>query len=78
MHYIETKYGFEYGAVRVERLFSDEKKEWVTLAVETKKTKLQIYVTKTGKVRIHGDNRIEWKPTKKQHNTQQNTQEQEW
>jgi hypothetical protein len=55
MHYKETRYGFEYGAAKVERIFSDEKKGCVILGIETPKHKhgLQIYVTKTGKVRIH-------------------------
>jgi hypothetical protein len=57
MHYKETQYGFEYGAAKVERIFSDEKKGCVTLGIKTPKHKhgLQIYVTKTGKVRIHSD-----------------------
>ena len=57
MHYKETQYGFEYGAAKVERIFSDEKKGFVTLGIKTPKHKhgLQIYVTKTGKVRIHSD-----------------------
>jgi hypothetical protein len=55
MHYKETKYGFEYGAAKVERIFSDDKAGWVALEIKTPKHKhgLQIYVTKTGKVRIH-------------------------
>jgi len=57
MHYKETQYGFEYGAAKVERIFSDEKKGCVTLGIKTPKHKhgLQIYVTKTGKVRIHSE-----------------------
>ena len=57
MHYKETRYGFEYGAAKVNRVFSDEKKGWVVLGIETPKHKhgLQIYVTKTGKVRIHSE-----------------------
>jgi hypothetical protein len=55
MHYRETKHGFEWGAAKVERYFSSDKIGWVTLRIETPKHKrgLQIYVTKTGKVRIH-------------------------
>jgi len=64
MHYQETKYGFDYGAAKVTRIFSDEMKGWITLGLETPKyaghDALQIYVTKTGKVRIH-DSRGEWK-----------------
>jgi hypothetical protein len=65
LHYAETKYGFDYGAAKVTRLFSDDKKGWVTLGLETPKHEgtrhIQIYVTKTGKVRIH-DSRGEWTP----------------
>lgn len=60
IHYKETTYGFEYGAAKVQRIFSDEKKGWVTLGITTLKADLQIYVTRTGKVRIH-DNTGEWK-----------------
>lgn len=61
-HFKETKYGFEWGAASVERCFSDKKKGWVTLVLRTKKNPngIQIYVTKTGKVRIHGDDGKEW------------------
>ena len=70
MHYAETKYGFDWGAAKVTRCFSDAKKRSVTLLLETPKYKesksLQIYVTKSGKVRIH-DARGEWKaPNAKQ------------
>jgi len=64
-HYKETEYGFEYGSAKVERLFSNEKKGWVTLGIETPKHTysggVQVYVTKTGKVRIF-DERGEWTP----------------
>jgi hypothetical protein len=62
MHYLETRYGFEWGAAKIERLFSDEKKGWVTFAIKTPKKDLQVYVTKTGKIRIHGKAGIgEWR-----------------
>jgi hypothetical protein len=61
IHYAETQFGFECGAAKVERCFYDDKKGWVTLLVKTPKTELQIYVTKTGKVRVH-DKRGEWLP----------------
>jgi hypothetical protein len=65
MHYIETQYGFEFGAAKVTRMFSDAKKGWVTLGVETPKHSghdtLQVYITKTGKVRIFSKNG-EWNP----------------
>lgn len=60
LHFAETKYGFEFGAAKVTRITSDEKKGWVLIGVETPKNKhVQIYVTKTGKVRI-SDERGEW------------------
>lgn len=63
-HFKNTQYGFEWGNAKVERGFSDEKRGWVTLLLETDKHKgqraLQIYVTKTGKVRVH-DAGGEWK-----------------
>lgn len=64
MHYKETKYGFEYGAAKISRCCSDEKKGWIVLSLETPKHKeiagLQIYITKTGKIRI-SDLHGEWK-----------------
>jgi hypothetical protein len=65
----ETIYGFEYGSAKVERFASDYKKGWVTIRVQTPKHKLpyeamQIYVTKTGKIRIY-DSNGEWKPPEK-------------
>lgn len=65
-HYAETKYGFEWGAAVIERCFSDDKNGWVTLLLKTPKHEhgLQIYVTKTGKVRIHSE-AGEWLPPKK-------------
>ena len=63
VEYEEIPYGFRYGAAEYTRLFSDEKKGWATVQVKTDKTDLQIYVTKTGKVRVL-ENGVEWKPEK--------------
>ena len=56
MNYAETKFGFDWGAAKITRCFSDEKKGWDTMLLETPKHSgakaLQIYVTRTGKVRI--------------------------
>jgi len=52
IHYAETKYGFDYGAAKVTRCCSGEKKGWIVLAVETPRERIQIYITKTGKVRV--------------------------
>ncbi len=55
IHFQNTEFGFNWGAARVIRAFSDKKKEWVTLLIATPQEELQVYVTKTGKVRIHGE-----------------------
>ena len=66
LHFKNTEYGFEYGDAKVTRLFSDENMGWVTIGVASSKytrennLELQIYITKTGKIRIH-DKRGEWK-----------------
>ncbi len=63
IRYEETKYGFNWGAAEIARCFADEKKGWVTLELKTPKhpNGLQIYVTKTGKVRVHSSDGKEWK-----------------
>jgi hypothetical protein len=47
-----TQYGFEWNGHLIERMCSDEKKGWVIVGVTTKKQRIQIYITKTGKVRV--------------------------
>ncbi len=68
MRYEETQYGFYWGAAELTRGFSDEKKGWVTMLLRTPKIAknggMQIYVTKTGKVRVF-DARGEWTPPSK-------------
>lgn len=73
MHFCNCQYGFEYGAAKITRLFSDEKAGWVTIGIATPKHDLQVYVTKTGKIRVHGDS--EWLPQKdnKESRTQHTT-----
>jgi len=58
-----TEFGFEWGAANVRRLFSRD--GWVTIGIDAGKNSLQIYVTKTGKIRIHDENG-EWKKPAKQ------------
>ena len=53
MKFNEIPYGFEWGAVKVTRAISDEKKGWVVLMLETPKSNIQVYITKTGKVRVY-------------------------
>lgn len=60
MHFREDKYGFEYGAAKIIRLCSDEKAGWIAIEVATPKQNIQVYVTKTGKIRVYGDS--EWLP----------------
>lgn len=64
VEYKELKYGFKYGDAKIERHISDWKKGWVVIGLETSKCKIQIYVTKTGKVRIHDEFGKEWLPKK--------------
>ena len=63
IHFKEIQYGFEYGSAKITRLHSDVKKSWVIIGLETPKFKgsnaIQIYITKTGKVRFLGNNK-EW------------------
>lgn len=54
IHFKEVKYGFEYGSSQVERLCSDDKKKWVIIRVSSPKDDIQVYVTKTGKIRVFG------------------------
>ena len=63
IHFKETAWGFEFGVAKVNRLISDEKKGWVIIGLKTPKYKngIEIYVTKTGKVRIFHAG-IEWFP----------------
>lgn len=65
MHYRETQCGFEFGAATVTRLCSDEEEGWVEISIRTPKSNVQVYVTKTGKVRVYLDNE-ELKPKEKQ------------
>ncbi len=63
IHFADTQYGFDWGAVKVIRGFSDKEKGWVWLLLETPKhqgrNSLQIRVTKSGKIRI-ADANGEW------------------
>lgn len=70
IYYRETEFGFKYGSAEITRAFSDEKRGWATFMLETPKYKghkaLQIYVTKTGKVRVLEPGGKEWKPCKEE------------
>ena len=51
------EYGFKYGSASVTRVCSDEKKGWVVIGIDTPKKNIQVYVTKTGKVRLYDEGR---------------------
>lgn len=51
-----TQYGFEWNGHLIERACSDDKKGWCMVIVTTKKQRLQVYITKTGKVRVFNSN----------------------
>lgn len=53
--YEETRYGFVYGSLTIHRMFSDAKHGWVIVNLTTPKTNVQVYATKTGKVRVFVD-----------------------
>lgn len=53
--FAETRYGFNWGAAKVARIASDEIKGWIVIEVDSPKSKVQVYVTKTGKMRLYRD-----------------------
>jgi hypothetical protein len=57
-----TDYGFRFGAATVTRMCHDDGKGWVVLGIKTPKQDLQVYVTRTGKIRVHDKNGKEWTP----------------
>ena len=61
-----TQYGFTFGPATIERVCSDDKAGWVAMTLKTAKypNGIQLYLTKTGKVRIN-DGKDEWTPPKK-------------
>ena len=71
MKHKTTKHGFEWGDVKIKRLWACEKRGCVMIALTTSKRKIEIYITKTGKVRIwskddegnHFGEYDEWFPT---------------
>lgn len=62
IYFEETRTGFTWGAAKLTRGFCDSRKGWVTLILTTPKHQsgIQIYVTKSGKVRVF-DKEKEWK-----------------
>jgi hypothetical protein len=48
----ETRYGFKWGPITIERQCSDDKKGWVDFGLISAKAKINVYVTKTGRIRL--------------------------
>lgn len=65
VRYEETQYGFNYGSLDITRIHSDDKKGWVLLQLRTPKSRIQVYATKTGKLRLFDElnNGTEYLPT---------------
>lgn len=49
----QTGYGFIWNCATITRLTSNDKKGWVYLGVVTPKDRLEIYITKSGKIRVY-------------------------
>ena len=64
VHSAVTQFGFAYGNAVVERLMSDKKKGWVLIGIKSSKKNIQIYITKTGKIRVVTCNGKEWAEAK--------------
>ena len=50
-----TEWGFHFGAAEVSAICCDDAKGWTLIGVESPKSKLQIYTTRTGKIRVFKD-----------------------
>ena len=61
MEFEDRRFGFLFGPAEITRIASDDEKGWIVLGLKTAKTAVQIYVTKTGKVRVHTEGGHEWK-----------------
>ena len=48
-----TPHGFDWSCAKTECLSSDEKKGWIYLGVATPKDSIEIYITKSGKMRVY-------------------------
>lgn len=51
-----TENGFDFGNASVAAVCSDEARGWVVVSITTNKSRIEVYVTKTGKLRVHKDN----------------------
>lgn len=61
MRYEETKYGFNYGPLDIERACSDEQNGWVCISLKTKKQFVKVYVTKSGIIKLYDSKNQQFK-----------------
>lgn len=63
MHPQRTPHGIEWGPAELDCGFSDDKKGWIVFILKTAKHPrgIQVYVTKTGKVRVLSSG-ADWTP----------------
>lgn len=52
INFAETAYGFNYGAAEITRMHSDKGRVWLLLRTPKHPRGYQLYITKTGKVRV--------------------------
>lgn len=48
-----TEHGFKFGAADVSAACSDERRGWTMTMIRTPKSRIDVYVTKTGRTRIY-------------------------
>jgi len=56
-HYAETRYGFQWGSATVKRIAYIAERTTVVIGIKTPRADIQVYVTRTGKVRVFRGNR---------------------
>lgn len=54
-HYKEVDYGFEWGSAKFTRTVSE--RGWVLMEVSTPRTSINIYVTRSGMIKVFGSKR---------------------
>lgn len=57
MNIQRTPHGFDWNCAKIECLASDNKKGWMYLGVTTPKDCIEIYITKSGKMRVYNAKR---------------------
>ena len=57
-----TQFGFRWGVTEVTRLAELPEDRGIAMSVTTPRRKIEVYVTKTGLVRVFSPGGQEWKP----------------